>query len=287
MIAAFLLILLFFLTIGHELTLKICSARLDHRTAPIYISGWTLLGLVAVMPLYGHLWAEGFAKMMADPVIFVFAIVKGLSLYLLFIISQELMKESLSSRHYVTPMAVGLIAIGNSFFGEHLSLPQWVSALGLCAVATAFFFKGHLSDLSRAGKITYAKLVALGVLGAVLDQTLTSSSNWYALLWVSNIILFSVSLMFNARNTAVLKTAFLNRQAVFAGVFYAATELVKFYQQVTINPLTVVIMVQILTKPVILVLSALIWKERTVREQLIWGSAAFVLVMLPFFWTAG
>ena len=54
MIAAFLLILLFFLTIGHELTLKICSARLDHRTAPLSVSGWTLLGRLAIMPLFGH-----------------------------------------------------------------------------------------------------------------------------------------------------------------------------------------------------------------------------------------
>lgn len=282
-----LLVLLFILTIGHEVTLKVCSVRLDHRTAPLYISLWTMIGLVVVMPLYGHLWAEGVAKMMAVPAVPIFAIIKGLSLYYLFVVSQELMQESLSSRHYVTPMAVGLIAVGNSFFGENLSPVQWVSALGLCAAAVAFFFKGHLADLSRTGKIAYAKLVVLAVFVAVLDHTLTRASNWYSLLWVSNIVLLAISLILNARNMAVVRTAVLNPQAIWAGVFYAATELVKFYQQVSINPLTVVLMVQTLTKPVILIMSALIWKERTVREQLVWGIIVFVLVMLPFLYHPG
>jgi len=43
-----------------------------------------------------------------------------------------------------------------------------------------------------------------------------------------------------------------------------------------------VIITQALTKPVILVLSAVIWKERTVKEQLAWGAAAFIIT-LPLF----
>ncbi len=40
-----------------------------------------------------------------------------------FATTQDLMKVSLSSRHYVTPMSAGLIAIFNSFLGENLK-PQ-------------------------------------------------------------------------------------------------------------------------------------------------------------------
>ena len=56
----------------------------------------------------------------------------------------------------------------------------------------------------------------------------------------------------------------------------------KLWGNMTINPVTAVVMTQAMTKPVILILSALIWKERTVREQAVWGAAAFILVMLPF-----
>jgi len=41
-----------------------------------------------------------------------------------------------------------------------------------------------------------------------------------------------------------------------------------------------------MTKPVILLLSAMIWKERTVKEQLAWGVLAF-LVTLPLFLYGG
>lgn len=280
--AHLLLALLFLLTIGHLLTLKICSVRLDHRTAPIFISLWTLLGVAAVSPFFGHLWAEGWEKFMAEPYLLALSMLKGGLLYLLFVISQELMQESLSSRHYVTPLAVGLVAIVNATLGEQLHLGQWIAALGLCALSAAFFFKGHAADLSRRGRFAYIKLVALSVFLSSLDHVLTKNSNWFSLLLVSNLVLLGVSLALNRARIAVLRDALFHKYAALAGIFYMLTELVKFYQQVTINPVTVVVTVQAATKPVILVLSALLWKERTVREQLIWGGLAF-MVTLPLF----
>jgi hypothetical protein len=272
---------LFLLTVAHLVTLKICSVALDHRTAPLYISGWTLLGLLTAAPVYGHLAPEGWAIFMAKPHLLALAVLKGVLLYVLLVISQELMKESLSSRHFVTPLSVGLIAGVNFTLGERLTAAQWTSALGLCALSAAFFFKGHLAELSRQGRMTYAKLVALSVIIAAIDHTALQAVNWYALLLVGNVVLLSLSLALNRTRIDVLKTALLTRPAAMAGFFYAATELVKYYQQVTINPVTAVVTVQAATKPVILALSAVIWKERTLKEQLAWGLAAFVLVMAP------
>jgi len=282
LLAPLLLAALFVLTILHLITLKICSVTLDHRTAPLFISGWTLAGLTIVSPFYGYLLQDGFAKMAANPLLPLLCVVKAGLLYFLFFISQRLMKESLSSRHYVTPMALGFIAVVNFFLGERLTAPEWAAATGLCLLATGFFFKGHLSELTKQGRADYLKLVVLSVAIAALDHTLTKDSNWYTLLLVSNAALFPFALLVNRKNLGVLKSALLHRPAILAGICYAATELVKFYQQVSINPVSVVVMTQAMTKPVILVLSALIWKERTVKEQLIWGVAAFALVILPF-----
>jgi hypothetical protein len=281
-VAHALLVLLFLLTIGHLLTLKVCSVKLDHRTAPIFISLWTLLGAAAVSPFYGHLWGEGWAKFMAAPWLLILSVAKGALLYLLLVISQELMKESLSSRHYVTPLSVGLVVIVNGLLGEQLQWGQMLSAFGLCGLAAAFFFKGHLSDLSRQGKRTYIKLVALSVILSALDHVLVKNSNWYSLLLVSNVTLLSVALALNYKRIAVMRDALLHKSAALAGIFYMATELVKCYQQVTINPVSVVVTAQAATKPVILILSALLWKERTVKEQLVWGVLAFI-VTLPLF----
>jgi hypothetical protein len=218
---------------------------------------------------------------MAKPQLLALAAVKGGLLYVLLVVSQELMKESLSSRHYVTPLAVGLIALVNHALGEKLTAAQWVSALGLCALSAGFFFKGHLAELSRPGRIAYAKLVLLTAAIAAIDHAALQTVNWYALLLVGNIVLVSLALALNGARPAVLKAALLTKPAMLAGICYAATELVKYYQQVTINPVTAVVTVQAATKPVILALSALIWKERTLTEQLAWGLAAFALVVLP------
>ncbi|MEZ0261080.1 MAG: hypothetical protein ACAH80_08725 [Alphaproteobacteria bacterium] len=280
--AHFLLALLFFLTIGHLVTLKLCSVKLDHRTAPLFISIWTLLGAAAVSPHYGHLWIKGWDKFVEAPWLLALVTVKGLALCYLFVVSQQLMKVSLSSRHYVTPLAVGLITVSNSFFGEKLKFHEMFAGLGLCALAAAFFFKGHLSSLDRPSRIAYAKLVLLSTLLSTTDLVLTKATNWYALVILTYAVVFVVACIWNFRAPENFKAALFHRSAAMAGVLYAATELVKFYQQVEINPVSVVVTVQAMTKPVILVLSALIWKERTVREQLVWGLAAFVIT-LPLF----
>ena len=278
-----LLIVLFFATIAHLLSLKVCSVTLDHRTAPLFISGWTLLGLLGAAPFFGHLWTEGQEIFIAHPMLLILAMAKGMLLYLLFVISQQLMQVSLSSRHYVTPLTIGFMAVINSFLGENLTPQQWAGCLGLFALAVGFFFKGHLSELSRPSRLAYGKLVALGVTLGVMDHFLTGKTNWFSLLLVSNITLFVFSLALNYRNVPLLKAAFMHKSAAIAGMFYMAAELIKFYQQVSINPVSVVVTVQALTKPVILMLSALIWHERTVREQLIWGGLAFVATLPLFF----
>lgn len=274
---------LFVLTIAHLISLKLCSNRLDHRTAPLFIGGWTLIGLAASYPMFGGLLGAGLLAFAAHPWLGALVIAKGCLLYVLLVGSQDLMKVSLSSRHYVTPLAVGLLAICNWALGEQLGAGQWFSALGLCLLAGAFLLRGHAADLGQQGRRVYARLVVLVVATGVLDHFVLSHVDWYSYLLLSNIVLLALAVGLNARNLPLLRDAALHPLALFAGVIYAATELLKFYQQVSINPVTAVVLTQAMTKPVILVLSALIWHERTLREQLIWGLLAFAVALPMFF----
>jgi hypothetical protein len=278
-LAAIFLLLLFVLTLAHLVTLKLCSNRLDHRTAPLFVSAWTLIGLAIAAPKFGYLLGEGWQIVATKPLYIGLIIIKGLLLYRLFVVSQQLMAVSLSSRHYVTPLAVGLLSIGNWFLGEQLAVSTWVSALSLCALAAGFFCRGHLSEMDKTTKLAYGELVLLSVAGGMLDHSVTSAVNWYTLLLLSNLVLLPFALMMTGRNLALIKSAAFHPMALLAGSVYAATELVKFYQQVEINPVTTVVIVQSMTKPVILVLSALIWHERTVREQMVWGAVAFAAIL--------
>ena len=239
--------------------------------------------MLVMWPTHGYLFHQGLQKLSVAPHLFLLIVLKGIALYFLFVISQGLMQVSLSSRHYVTPLSVGLIAIINSFLGETLTPGQWMAALGLCLLSAVFFFKGHLADIGKSGRIAYGQLVALAVVLAAFDHVLTRDANWFTLLFISNITLLITSLVLHGKDRNLLHAAAFSKSAILAGIFYAATELTKFYQQVTINPVSVVITVQAMTKPLILVLSALIWKERTVKEQLLWGILAFIVILPLFF----
>lgn len=281
-IAELFLVILFVLTIAHLLSLKLCSSMLDHRTAPLFIGGWTLIGLLVTAPVFGHLLPEALPALSLKPWLFALIALKGVLLYLMFVAGQDLMKVSLSTRHYVTPLAIGLIAIVNAGLGEELSTQKWIAALGLCALAAAFLVFGHAAELTRHARLIYARLVVLVVATAAIDQAVLVETTWYPLLLGSNLILMALALGLHRRNLAVLRAAAFHPMAIAAGVIYAVTELFKFYQMVDINEVTVIVIVQSLTKPVILLLSAYIWKERTVREQLLWGALAFA-VSVPMF----
>ncbi len=264
--AHILLLALFALTILYALALKLCSMKLDHRTAPIFISVWSLVGLAATWPFFHPLWHQGLKEFTATPSLLALSLAKGALLYLSFATGQELMHESLSSTNYVRPMAVGMIAIVNSALGERLHVLQWLSAFGICGLAAGFFFKGHLSELSARGKRAYVVLVSLSVALAGIDQTVISHVNWYSLLIVSNTSMLMLCFILNRKRGWILRDALFHRSAIFAGAFFTAAELVKFYQQVVINPITVVLTVQSAAAAVVLVLSATLWKERTVKE---------------------
>ena len=76
-IAELFLVILFVLTIAHLLTLKMCSNVLDHRTAPLFIGGWTLIGLLVTAPVFGHLLPEALPVLSLKPWLFALIAIKA------------------------------------------------------------------------------------------------------------------------------------------------------------------------------------------------------------------
>ena len=271
----FYLAVLFGLTVVYKILLKRCSAVLDHKSVPVFIGVWVLIGLALASPLYA---AAAWTLTTAHPLVIALAMAKGGLLYMTLLWGQRLMRESLSSSLYTSPMSIGAIAIINFMLGERLAGLQWFSAVSVCLLSCLFFLRGHLSEMSRQAKRDYAIIVVLLVAMGGMDQFGISHIGWYGYLAVSNVVLLAIGL---ARHGDI-KNAVFNRLALPAGILFAVCELFKFYQSVTINPVTAVILTQNLATPVLLGLSAVVWKERTVKEQLIWGALAFAL-SVPLF----
>lgn len=277
-LANLLLLAVFMLGIVSVCAKKYASMVLHTRAIALFNGVWTLAGLACVWPLYHGLLAKGVGQAMMHPWLWGAFVLKGGVLWVLYVMQQKLTRASMSSGQYVMPVALGLITAGNAFFGEHLSHVQLASALGLCLLGVLFALRGHVVDTGRGGRRLFVFVVGVAAVSAVMDQVILSHSNWYILLLMSNLVLLALGLWFH-RGWGNLRTAVFSWPGVAAGGTFTVYELVKFYQMVSINPVSLVVMMKVASIPAILVISALVWRERSWREQAVWGVLSLLLLL--------
>lgn len=254
---------------------------LDHDSGPIFTGLWVVIALLLVYPFYGDLLRQGIENIIGDYSLILLLIFKGCVLWILFYNAQVLTEKSLSATKFSLPVALGFIAIVNSFLGESLEIKEWIAAFSLCALGIIFSLRGHLQELGISGRILFFKLVLISIVAATLDFLILSETNWYVLLLVTNITMIFISAV-RGTSINIWKSALFRKEAIFAGSVFSIVELVKFYLMVSILPMTVVISAQVAIIPIILVLSAVIWGERGWKEQLIWGILSSGLLLLLF-----
>jgi len=277
-----LLLTLVFLALARPLLYKKVSMTLDHDSGPIFTSVWVLIGLAIAFPWYGYLLLDGFHDLKHDHLLtVVLLIVKGGVLWLLFYNGQVLTRQSLSAAKFCLPTALGFIAIINGFLGEVLEIKEWVAALGLCVLGIVFSLRGHLQELGLSGRFLFYKLVGISIISATLDFVILQDTNWYVLLFVTNIFML-VACVFRKNSFALWKSSLLRKETIIAGSVFSVGELLKFYLMVSVIPMTVVISAQVSIIPVVLILSSVLWGERGWKEQLLWGGLSLSLLLLLF-----
>lgn len=273
------IVLLFAINLAKALIVKLCSHRLDHQMMPIIYACYLLVGLILSFPAFQSLAMDGITALLNHPIALAACLAKGVVFWFVTVDSQKLTKESLSSSRYSLPPALALAACANAFLGEALNMKEWISVVGLALLGLGFFLKGHLQDLSKESKIIFIKVVLMMMVMIVIDHYVIVHSNWYVLLFLSNVVIVGVSFLKRSPKR-IWKEAFTNKLAMVAGVAFCAYEMIKFPAMVTILPVSVVVTVQVATIPVIMVLTSVIWKERTVKEQLLWGVLSMIFMMM-------
>ena len=76
-----------------------------------------------------------------------------------------------------------------------------------------------------------------------------------------------------------IKTIFKTRTIAIAGVFYTASEFLIIYSMINIMPVSFVSLFMRLAIPVIMIISAIRYKEQSIRNQLILGFVSFALAL--------
>lgn len=276
-----LLVVLMVLTTASALAYKLASQKLSHHSAPAYTAIWVLIGLALVFIPYKSLFFQGLDDAINYPFLVIILVVKGFFIWFLFYKRLVLVEKSLSASSFFMPTALGFIAVINSFLGENLTALEWGAAVGLCLLGVAFFLRGHIQELGKSGRFIFIQLVFVIIILATLDQVILQKTNWFFLLLSTNLVMLFITLC-KKIPLQEWRLILLSKESILAGSLFSASELLKFYLMVTILPMSVVISGQVAIIPIVLVLSSLIWGERSWKEQLIWGIISTLLLLLLF-----
>ena len=207
-------------------------------------------------------------------------IVKGMFLYFSVKLAALVSKGSNSTGAFMGFIGLGIAALINSeLLGENLTWLQLISCVGMGILGLIFFLRGAAKELNAKTK-KLAVLFMLSIVGCITTDRFTMQyTGWYEYSFVSNFAFFIITL-FTIRSVKPLQTFSFPLMWII-GLLVTVRELAIFYgyQFTGVSVGAVFINISV---PIIMVMSSVIYKERTPKEQLIFGALAFALVM-PLF----
>lgn len=212
-------------------------------------------------------------------------IIKGIVLYISLKFTAEIAKESNSSSVFAGFISLGIGAIINSvFLSEHLTYPQLFSCIALSILGVIFFLKGPACELSKYVKKLFVLLTILIVLNMVTDKIGIGGLNWYIYSMISSTVCFLLSTFFLLREKQYNCFKQLKHPTLMAiGVVFTMGEFLILYSMQHFLSVSITFLFMRIATPIIMILSAYIYKERTPKEQLLFGGLALLLALPVLF----
>ncbi len=240
-----------------------------------FTSTWLVAGLAVSFPIFGRLLTT---ENLLSPYVLL-SVVKGVFLWWLIKLQQVVNKESTSSSVFYgfIAMALGSLTI-NVVFNEGLKLFQLmcISAFGILGIL--FVLKGDARRLSHKGKIAFAAIVLLLASFCITDHLAIPQIGWYAHLLFSSVVMFVAALLHGISKQDFYKI-FSRLDLAGAGSFYVVSEFLIIYSSINILPVSFVAVFMRLSAPVVMVVSAIKYKEQSWRNQLVFGISALLLAL--------
>ncbi|WP_157768224.1 hypothetical protein [Burkholderia ambifaria] len=205
-------------------------------------------------------------------------LIKGGLLAYLMLVQQRLIERSLSAASYVFPIAVGLIAVVEACcFGTVLSRGA-IAAIGTLFFCGLIFFRyGHLASMQRIDKRRFVVMILLVVGFGVCDKIGIPRVGWLPYLFLTGL---SNGLVIGLRRSRLTRVSL--RHAVLLGGIWAVPELFFSYSLQVWLPVAFGYLAIALRVPVLMLISAWVYGEGRLREQLMFGLFAMVGVAMLF-----
>ncbi len=266
-------ILFFFLVFlahsSRSLAVKNVAKHLGANLAPLISAIWFLLGVLFLYPFYKDLLI---LDKIFQPIILL-SVFKSVVLWLFFDFQQKVMRKSVSSGVFFMPIALGIGAIVNSFFGEDLSGMAWLSIIALFILGVIFFTFGHAKELDYKHKLYFLGLIFCFLYFIVVNHIVISASNWFIHFTITGISFFALSFLMRTSKLE-WKEAFCLRSLI-VGLIIMITEIIYCYSMINVMPVSIATLASVFSVPFVMVNSALFYKEKGLKEQLLFGGLAY------------
>lgn len=192
---------------------------------------------------------------------------------------QIINRKSTSSSVFFPFISLSLASLVlNLFFNEGLKTVHLISIilLGILGAIYCFFGDARRMSVSEKKMFFIAMIFAGGC--SVMDHIGISGIGWYPYFVISNIVMFLFVLK-KGVSRQDLKNIFMQKEVVIAGVFNVCYEVLILASMVTIMPVSFVSFFMRLSAPLVMVFSAIKFKEQTIKNQLIFGCLAILLAL--------
>lgn len=265
-------------TILRPLLYKPAAQHFSLNLSALFTSAWLMVGLILTFPVLGHLLTDNGMEIITSPYLLLSAL-KGVFLWLMVKLQQSINKQSTSSSVFFSFMSMALASfINNVFFNEGLKNFQLVCVLGFGVLGLAFFAYGDAKRLSNKNKMAFVLAVIFGASFSVEDHLAIPQVGWYAHLLFSSLFMFLACFLSKVTFNDI-KTVFKNKTIVAAGVLYTVSEFLIIYASINILPVSFVSMFMRMATPIVMLISAVRFKEQSIKNQLIFGLISLALAL--------
>ena len=248
------------------------------KLSSAFTSSWLIVALLLTSPLLGHLLLDDWKSVLSSPACLI-GIYKGASLFYLISLQQVVNKESTSSSVFLSFIALALGALANNlFFGEGLGLIKVLCILGFGVLGAAFLFKGDAKRLGLKAKVAFGIVTLIMASYTVSDHLAIPQIGWYPYLVLSSVFMFLTSLL-HGISKQDFKNMVKNKSIAVAGIAYAVSEFFVIYASINILPVSIVAVFLRLSVPVVMVYSAIRYKEQSLKNQLTFALFAIALAL--------
>lgn len=271
---------LLFLSVIHPIIYRPIAQKYDTDFSCLIISVWLMIGTMLSLPLMWGEFKQALPLVKEAPILALLAVAKGVVGWYTIKFRQFVNQKSTSSVMFYPFISLALTAlVVNVFFEENLQPIYLMSIFCLGVLGFCFCLLGDASRLPLKWKIYMVVAIILTATCPTLDHVGIKKIGWYFYFVVSNTTMFLFSLLGGVTKKKI-KLLFTSREVLSAGLVNTILEFTIIGSAVRILPVSISALFRRMAAPIVMVFSALKYKEKTIKNQFIFGVFA-ILFALP------